>query len=156
MPQPRSRCCEINKCSIIRSHFHQPDQLFIAKGSPQSSSLTTSIDFGYNSNKIFLNSTNSNTPIHEGIDDLEVENYIHEKGYKNRPLSEVQKEMNKAKSSIRCRVEHIFGYIENSMGGPELRYIGLARNAAGIGLCNLAYNLKRCITLIRNKKPATA
>lgn len=92
----------------------------------------------------------------EKLEGLGVENLIHEKAYKNRPLSDIQKQMNKVKSSIRCRVEHIFGYIENSMGGPELRYIGLARNAAGIGLCNLAYNMKRYITLTRNKNTATA
>ena len=83
------------------------------------------------------------------LEDLKGENYIHEKAHKNRPLSEGQKTINKLKSSIRCRVEHIFGHIENSMGGPELRYIGLKRNAAGIGLCNLAYNMKRYVQLIR-------
>jgi hypothetical protein len=53
-------------------------------------------------------------------------------------------------------VEHIFGHIENSMGGPELRYIGLQRNAAGIGLCNLAYNMKRYIQLVRPSRKAAA
>lgn len=83
------------------------------------------------------------------LEELGVKNHIHEKARKNRPLSEGQKTINKLKSSIRCRVEHIFGHIENSMGGPGLRYIGLKRNAAGIGLCNLAYNMKRYVQLIR-------
>ncbi len=38
----------------------------------------------------------------------------------------------------------------------ELRYIGMARNAAGVGLCNLAYNMKRYIYLLRGSDGATA
>ena len=86
-----------------------------------------------------------------GVDDL-----IHERAYKNRPLGETSTRANSIKSTVRCLVEHIFGYIENSMNGPELRYIGLARNAAAVGLCNLAYNMKRYIQLTRREKQAAA
>jgi IS5 family transposase len=34
---------------------------------------------------------------------------IHEKGYHGKPLTEGQKAFNKVKSSVRCRVEHVFG-----------------------------------------------
>ena len=37
------------------------------------------------------------------------------------------------------------------MGGIFLRSIGAARAAVGVGLMNLAYNLKRIETLIRLK-----
>ena len=114
------------------------------------------IDESCKGETLFADSAYAGEGFAEKLEGLEVENFMHQKGYKNRPLSDIQKQMNKVKSSIRCRVEHIFGYIENSMGGPELRYIGLARNAAGIGLCNLAYNMKRYITLTRNKSTATA
>lgn len=80
---------------------------------------------------------------------LKVKNFIHEKGARNRPLTELQKGLNRLKSQIRCRIEHIFGCVENSMGGPELEYIGHARIATGIGLSNLAYNLLRYVQLIR-------
>jgi hypothetical protein len=39
--------------------------------------------------------------------------------------------------------------VENSMGGPELEYIGLRRIAAGIGLSNLTYNLRRYVQLVK-------
>ena len=81
-----------------------------------------------------------------------VENYIHEKGSRKAPLSDAREKLNHLKSKIRCRIEHIFGYIENSMGGPEQRYIGFARNAFGIALCNLAYNMKRFIQIVRPRK----
>jgi IS5 family transposase len=80
---------------------------------------------------------------------LGVKNYIHEKGARNQPLSELRQGLNRLKSTIRCRIEHIFGCVENSMGGPELEYIGLPRIRTGIGLSNLAYNLLRHVQLIR-------
>jgi IS5 family transposase len=73
----------------------------------------------------------------------EVINKVHEKGYRNRPLTESQIASNKEKSSIRVRVEHIFGFIENSMNGSIVRTIGMARAKAKIGMMNLTYNICR-------------
>ena len=53
------------------------------------------------------------------------------------------KDWNKRISRIRCRVEHVFGWMEKSMGGKWLRAIGLRRNRTGIGMMNLVYNMKR-------------
>lgn len=76
-----------------------------------------------------------------------MKNCTHEKGYRNKPLTEEQKERNKKKSSIRVRVEHIFGFVENSMHGSFIRCIGIVRADATIGLMNLTYNLCRYIQL---------
>ena len=35
---------------------------------------------------------------------------VHEKGYRNKPLSDKQKASNTKKSKIRARVEHVFGF----------------------------------------------
>lgn len=76
---------------------------------------------------------------------------INELGRKDQPLSEPQKQSNRVKSKVRSRVEHVFGAIHNEMGGIFLRSIGLARAKAGVGLMNLAYNLKRIEVLIRQE-----
>ena len=76
---------------------------------------------------------------------------IHERAYRNRPLSEEQKASNRQKSKIRVRIEHIFGYMSQSMKGFYLRAIGRRRNAAAIGLINLIYNLARYEQIIRLK-----
>jgi IS5 family transposase len=68
---------------------------------------------------------------------------INEKGYRNKPLTEGQKESNREKSRIRARVEHVFGIMTVSMGGMFIRTIGMTRAKAGIARRNLAYNLKR-------------
>lgn len=72
---------------------------------------------------------------------------VHEKGYRNKPLTDKQKESNKEKSRIRVRVEHVFGFIENSMNGSIIRTIGIARAKAKIGMMNLIYNISRCTQL---------
>lgn len=57
---------------------------------------------------------------------------IHEKGYRNKPLSEEQKASNKEKSKVRARVEHVFGHMTNSMGGMTTRVIGIDRTTCVI------------------------
>jgi IS5 family transposase len=69
-------------------------------------------------------------------------NRIHEKGYRNRPLTKTQKRNNTAKSRIRARVEHVFGSM-NHYGGIFIRTIGKARADFQIGLMNLTYNISR-------------
>lgn len=83
----------------------------------------------------------------ESISKAEMINKVHEKGYKNKPLTEQQKESNKNKSKYRARVEHIFGFVQTSMKGTYIRSIGLARARVVIGLTNLAYNISRAVQL---------
>ena len=78
---------------------------------------------------------------------FKMKNKIIEKGYRNRPLTKKQIKRNKKKSSTRVRVEHIFGFIENSMGGSFMRSIGLSRADANIGLMNLTYNMFRSLQI---------
>ena len=72
---------------------------------------------------------------------------IHRKARRNKPLSEREKQGNKTRSSVRVRVEHVFGAQSNDMGGTLLRSVGLARAKARIGLKNLAYNMRRLVQL---------
>lgn len=80
-------------------------------------------------------------------EDKSIINRIHDKGCRYRPLTEKQRAGNKKKSKVRARVEHIFGFMTNSMNGIFLRYRNLKRNTAGIGLMNLTYNLFRLVQL---------
>jgi len=76
---------------------------------------------------------------------------ICEKGYRNKPLTEEQKESNRLKSKVRCRIEHIFGAQKMRMGNEVLRSIGLARTRFLIGMRNLMYNMSRLVSLKRPK-----
>jgi len=79
----------------------------------------------------------------------EITSQIHERAYRNRPLTDAQKETNRQKAKIRARIEHVFGYMSQSMKGFFLRYIGKRRNAAAIGLINLIYNMARYEQIVR-------
>ena len=68
---------------------------------------------------------------------------VHEKGYRNRPLTDEQKTSNIKKSKIRARVEHVFGFMEQSMKGLVLKSVGIVWVNGIIELINLTYNLFR-------------
>ena len=76
------------------------------------------------------------------LKDKEIRNHVHERAYRNRPLSDEQKARNTAKSRVRARVEHVFGF-QAIMGADRLRTIGIKRARRGIGIANLVYNLFR-------------
>ena len=86
----------------------------------------------------------------EGIlEDYGIQSRICEKGKRNHPLTEAQRKHNRQKSKIRALVEHVFGFMENSMNGIFLRCIGLKRATCQIGLANMVYNMCRYSQLIR-------
>jgi IS5 family transposase len=84
--------------------------------------------------------------------------YLAENGYEDRMhfrpgkegwLTGDKKTMNRRRSKIRKRVEHIFGFMENSMKGMFVRTIGLRRARWKIGMMNLVYNMCRYEQLTR-------
>jgi len=72
-----------------------------------------------------------------------LKNKVHEKGYRGAPLTDKQKAKNKIKSKTRVRVEHVFGFMEQSMNGLVVKSVGIMRATGIIGLINLTYNLFR-------------
>jgi IS5 family transposase len=75
--------------------------------------------------------------------DRKLKSHIHRKGKRGKPLTDQAKGSNRTKSTVRVRVEHIFGAQANDMGGTLERTIGLVRAKAKIGMRNLAYNMRR-------------
>jgi transposase, IS5 family len=93
----------------------------------------------------------------------EKETRLKQMGYRSRiqyrgchhlPLSKKQEELNRRRSRIRRRVEHVFGHMVTAMRGCMVRTIGLHRARAKIGLKNLAYNLYRFTYLSTKAAPA--
>jgi IS5 family transposase len=96
----------------------------------------------------YADSAYSGAPQEAIIEEKGMVNKVCEKGAKNRPLTEEQIANNREKSRVRCRVEHIFGYMEMSMNGMYIYNIGIKRATAVIGLMNLTYNMFRKIQLV--------
>ena len=105
-------------------------------------------------NVVYADSAYWGKPVAEKLPE-NVINMIHERGTKVRPLSEEQQANNRRKSKVRCRIEHIFGFMTNSMHGLTIRSIGIKRAAFNIGLSNLIYNFCRFEFLNRPAKYAT-
>lgn len=72
---------------------------------------------------------------------------ICEKGHRNNPLTDEQKQNNRTKSKTRCRIEHIFGFVEGAMNGSLVRSIGMTRAKAANALTNLVYNIFRYVQI---------
>jgi len=81
--------------------------------------------------------------------DRKLTSHVHRKGKRGKPLTDQAKGSNRTKSTVRVRVEHIFGAQANDMGGTLVRTIGLVRAKAKIGMKNLAYNMRRLCQLGR-------
>ena len=54
---------------------------------------------------------------------------------------------NRQKSKTRSRVEHVFGFMEQTMGGLVFRGVGIVRAKANIALTNLVYNMCRLVQI---------
>ena len=104
-------------------------------------------------NKLHVNSAYRSKEIEEFLKDKNCKSFIHEKGYRSSPLTKQQKESNNKKSKTRSRVEHIFGFMTNSMNDAlSMKSIGLKRIKSSIGFLNLSYNLFRYEQLVRLQK----
>lgn len=97
---------------------------------------------------LYADSAYTGQPQDETISSKKLANLVCKKGYKNKPLTKLEIAYNHEKSRVRSRVEHIFGFMENSMNGMFLYNIGKKRIEGIVGLMNLTYNMFRKIQLL--------
>src|SRR4029453_18968232 len=107
------------------------------------------LDTGNTCNDVFADSAYRSAEIEAKLRASAYNSRIHRRGRRNHPLSLAQVRANHAKSRIRARIEHVFGAQQNAPGGRIVRTIGIVRARAKIGLQNLAYNIRRLVTLER-------
>jgi IS5 family transposase len=104
---------------------------------------------GNTSAEVFADSAYRSTEIEVQLRASGYKSRIHRRGRRNHPLTSAQERANHAKSRIRARIEHVFGAQQSAPGGRIVRTIGMVRARAKIGLQNLAYNIRRLVTLER-------
>ncbi len=104
-------------------------------------------------NILYADSAYRSAKIEEYLQTKECISHVHEKGYRGKPLDIEQKLRNSIKSKIRARVEHVFGYMTNSMNDAlHMTSVGIQRIESNIGFLNLAYNMFRYEQLVRLQK----
>jgi transposase, IS5 family len=91
---------------------------------------------------VWADSAYRSAEIEEKLTKMKYKSKVHEKGYRGKPLTDEQKELNREKSKVRVCIEHIFGMMY-WMGGDYLRYIGRKRVSEAIGMINLVFNMRR-------------
>lgn len=112
-----------------------------------SQALENLLDGNDSHQNLYADSAYTGQAQEETIKEMKMSGQICEKGYRNNSLTQKQKENNREKSRIRSRVEHIFGFMENTMNRMTLKVIGKKRIEGMIGLTNLTYNLFRRVQL---------
>lgn len=110
-----------------------------------SQALGAVLDPDNGDDEVWADSAYRNERVEVGLEALGYKSQIHQRAYRNRPLTEEQTASNRNKSKTRAKVEHVFGAWVMTMGGKLARSVGLARVQAQLGFKNLVYNLKRYV-----------
>jgi len=76
-------------------------------------------------------------------------NKILHRAYRNKPLTQQQKQGNKQRSSIRYVVERTFGLLKLHHGLGKARYLGLQRNKTRAQLIAMSHNLKTGMNIFK-------
>jgi transposase, IS5 family len=76
--------------------------------------------------------------------------FTNQRAYKNRPLTDADKQANRRKSAVRSKVEHPFLTLKRIWGFAKVRYRGLAKNA------NRAFAMLAMLNLVKWGRPLTA
>ena len=87
----------------------------------------------------------------------QAKDFTRKKGFKNRALSDSEKDANRHKSKTRSRVEHIFGIMKRQFGYNKVRYRGLSKNAHSLyvkcALINLVIAKRSLLAALRIGAP---
>ena len=130
------------RCFSVGSADEHDSQRFNGLIDPDNSSADVYADSAYRSRQIS-----------EELKSNGYRNKIHHRAYRNKPLTENQKRVNKQRSKIRARVEHVFASIKNRLT-TGVRTVGLRRAEFKIGMMNLTYNMNRLMLLERRISPS--
>jgi IS5 family transposase len=78
-----------------------------------------------------------------------IANKINIRAYRNRPLTEENKDRNSDMSSVRYVVERTFGSFKRHYGAVKTRYLGTKKTHGWIMIISMAHNLKKAAAILR-------
>jgi IS5 family transposase len=76
-----------------------------------------------------------------------IKNRVLERAYRNKPLTDEQKQNNLICSQTRTVVERTFGVLKLHYVMAQAGYMGIARNTSRIMMISMAHNLKRGLSI---------
>jgi len=92
----------------------------------------------------------------EQLQRLGIDNRIHEKGYRNKPLTNAQKQANRLRTTHRNVVERVFAQTKTNFGIGRMRYMGIARNLVRVMIAMICHNLKTARKFVAIDHPQSA
>jgi transposase, IS5 family len=144
-----------NHVSIDRRHKLVRRYQVTPASTHDSDPLENLLDPNNTATSVWADSAYRSAKIEAKLAEKDLKSRIQRRGCRARPLGPRDRQVNRTRSKVRARVEHIFAAQSNDMGGTLIRCIGLIRAKARIGLKNLAYNMRRLTYLERCKVVAT-
>lgn len=99
--------------------------------------------------KIWADAAYHSEDIEELLKDLGYESRIIRSYGSHHPRGSYWDRENSRRAKIRKRIEHVYGFMQNSMKGKFIRTVGMARAKTKIGMMNLVYNFCRFEQLCR-------
>ena len=121
----------IRSCDVTDAGVHD-SQIFTELLDPSNTSKDVWADSAYRSETTL-----------QALQDQGFREHIQRKGCRHKKLTAREKQGNRSRARIRCRVEHVFGVMAMHTGATVMRGIGAVRIKAEIGLRNMAYNMTR-------------
>ncbi len=83
-------------------------------------------------------------------------NKVPHRAYRNKPLTDQQKQQNRQRSGIRYIVERTFGLLKQHHGLGQARYLGLERNKSRAQLIAMTHNLKTGMNIFKQMRSSPA
>ena len=118
-----------------------------------SQKLDALLDAGNSSKAVWADSAWRSAEQAGRLRDKRYRSHIQRKGTRTRPLTAREKQGNRTRAKVRCRVEHVFG-AQCTLRAKALRCIGQARSELAIGMMNRVYNMRRLCCLQGVSVPA--
>jgi len=100
----------------------------------------------YKEESVFADKGYTNKTRSRKLDSKGIFDGILAKGYRNKPLTEADKKLNKLLSQIRNRVERPFAYMKRVLLYDRCSYYDLKRNRFEFTMNALVYNIRKLIT----------
>lgn len=101
----------------------------------------------YSEEAVFADKAYANKLTRKKLESKEIFDGILEKGYRNKPLTQVQKKVNRILSTVRNTIEKTFAFMKNVLGYQRCSYYDLQKNRFEFTLAALVFNMRRMISL---------
>jgi len=101
----------------------------------------------YTEEAVFADKGYANKPRRKKLESKGIFDGILEKGYRSKPLSKIQKKVNRLLSSVRNEVEKTFAFMKNVLGYDRCSYYDLETNRFEFTFVALVFNIRRMLSL---------